>query len=69
MNMVNDYRVDSEVVYTADEIMKMLKLSKAKTYQFLDEAYRTSSPFKVIKIGKSVRVPKRGFDAWLQTFM
>lgn len=51
-------------VYTAAEIRIILGISKASTYDLLNKAYKESKPFKVIKIGKSVRVPKDSFDAW-----
>jgi hypothetical protein len=52
-------------VYTPDEIRIMLGLSKSTTYQFLNKAYEDQSPFKVIKLNTVMRVPKEGFDAWL----
>lgn len=52
-------------VYTPQEIMIILGLSRAKVYAFLNKVYETQSPFKVIKIDTSIRVPKEGFDEWL----
>lgn len=53
-------------VYSPEEIMTILGLSKTTTYQFLNKTYETQSPFKVIKINTVIRVPKEGFDAWLK---
>ena len=39
--------------------------SKATVYEFLNKAYETQSPFRVIKIKSVIRVPKEGFDEWL----
>lgn len=52
-------------VYLADDIAELLGIGRSKTYQFLDEAYKTQPPFRVIKVGKLVRVPKESFDKWL----
>lgn len=56
----------SSLVYTPEDVMKMLSLSKTTTYKFLKEAYETQSPFKVIKLHTVIRVPKEGFDLWLR---
>lgn len=53
-------------VYLASDIQRTLRLGKTKTYEFLNEVYRQKEPpFRVIKVGTSVRVPKRSFDDWL----
>lgn len=52
-------------VYCAEDIQCKLGLGKSKTYQFLAEVYHSQSPFRVIKIGKLFRVPKKSFDNWL----
>lgn len=52
-------------VYMARDIQETLGLGKSKTYEFLEEVYRKQSPFRVIKVGKLFRVPKKSFDAWL----
>lgn len=56
----------SKLVYYPSEIMVMLGISKSACYSFLNEAYEKKSPFKVIKINTSIRVPKEGFDLWLK---
>ena len=55
------------MVYLASDIQKALGLGKSKTYLFLDEVYRQreNPPFRVIKVGKLFRVPKKSFDDWL----
>jgi len=52
-------------VYLAEDIQKQLGLGRSKTYEYLEEVYKKQEPFRVIKIGKLVRVPKQSFDAWL----
>ena len=52
-------------VYEASHIQQALGLGRSKTYEYLQEVYRTQQPFRVIKIGKLFRVPKYSFDRWL----
>lgn len=52
-------------VYTATQVMEILQLGRSKAYALLDQAYRSGGkPFKVIKIGKSIRAVRVSFDAW-----
>lgn len=57
--------VTDKKVYDVEDIQKLLGIGRSKTYTYLDEVYRTQSPFRVIKIGKLFRVPKQSFDNWL----
>lgn len=53
-------------VYLAADIQRMLGIGKSKSYMFLEDVYKQKNPpFRVLKIGKLFRVPKRGFDEWL----
>lgn len=57
-------------VYLAADIQKALGLGKTKTYDFLNQVYKQQGqnpPFRVIKVGTSIRVHKQSFDAWLKT--
>jgi hypothetical protein len=54
-------------VYLAQDIQVMLGLGRTKTYEYLDEVYKEQKPFRVIKVGKLLRVPKNSFDAWLNS--
>ena len=57
--------VEIQVYYPA-EIKEILGISKSRVYTFLDEIYKAKNPpFRVIKVGKLFRVPKRSFDEWL----
>lgn len=61
----NEGTVDRQV-YLAADIQRMLGIGKSKAYPFLEDVYKQKNPpFKVLKIGKLFRVPKRGFDEWL----
>ncbi len=50
-------------VYTVQDIMAILSISKNMAYKFIKE----NPPFKVIKIGDLYRVNKESFDLWLNT--
>lgn len=54
-----------KLVYEVEEIQKMLSLGRNSTYTFLDKVYREQKPFRVLKFGKVIRVPKASFDSWL----
>lgn len=50
----------------ASDIQKALGIGKTKTYEFLNEVYEQKEPpFRVIKVGNSVRVLKKSFDSWV----
>lgn len=52
-------------VYQAQYIQEILCISRSATYNYLNEVYKSKSPFRVIKIGSTFRVPKKEFDEWL----
>ncbi len=53
-------------VYMASDIQKALGLGKTKTYDFLNQIYQQERPpFRVIKVGASIRIQKKSFDDWL----
>lgn len=54
-------------VYMAREVQQLLGIGKSKTYEYLEQVYQKQSPFRVIKVGRLYRVPKKSFDAWLDT--
>lgn len=54
-------------MYEAEDIQKILKIGKNKVYDFLEDVYSNTHFFKVIKIGKLYRVPKKSFDDWLNS--
>lgn len=70
--MMNVFREDSPInneaekkVYNVEDIQMMLSLGKNSTYSFLDKVYKEQKPFRVLKFGKVIRVPKVSFDNWL----
>ena len=69
---MNVFREDSPTnneaekkVYNVEDIQMMLSLGKNSTYSFLDKVYKEQKPFRVLKFGKVIRVPKVSFDNWL----
>ncbi len=60
-----DIEAMEKKVYLASDIQKLLGLGRSKTYEFLEEVYRNQEPFRVFRVGKLFRIPKRSFDAWL----
>ena len=50
------------LVYTVEEIAQMLAISLRSAYNLCN----STTEFRVLRIGGSIRVPKDGFDAWLR---
>lgn len=46
--------------YTVREVAEMLSISVRKAYLYCNE----TTDFKVIRIGKSIRIHKASFDQW-----
>jgi excisionase family DNA binding protein len=47
--------------YTVDEVAVLLQISRSKAYELCRQGL-----FKIIKVGRSVRVSKLSFDEWLE---
>ena len=50
------------LVYTVEEIAQMLAISLRSAYNLCN----STTEFRVLRVGGSIRVPKDGFDAWLR---
>ncbi len=50
----------SSRTYTVDEIAAMLGISRSSAYKLVKQ-----DDFSVVRIGNSIRVSKKSFDAWL----
>ena len=50
------------LVYTVEEIAQMLSISLRSAYNLCN----STTEFRVLRVGGSIRVPKDGFDAWLR---
>ena len=47
--------------YTVDQIAAMLSISRTSAYQLVKQ-----EDFRSVRIGNSIRVSKKSFDAWLE---
>ena len=50
-----------KLVYTVKEIAQMLAISQRAAYNLCN----STTEFRVLRVGGSIRVPKDSFDAWL----
>ena len=48
------------LVYTVEEIAQMLSISLRSAYNLCN----STTEFRVLRVGGSIRVPKDSFDAW-----
>ena len=51
-------------IYSVNEIAQILNISRGAAYELCRDA-----PFKVVKIGKCIRISKFSFDSWLDKTM
>ena len=51
----------TKLVYTVEEIARMLAISLRSAYNLCN----STTEFRVLRVGGSIRVPKDSFDAWL----
>ena len=51
----------TKLVYTVKEIAQMLAISLRSAYNLCN----STTEFRVLRVGGSIRVPKDSFDAWL----
>ena len=57
-----DSPATTKLVYTVEEIARMLATSLRSAYNLCN----STTEFRVLRVGGSIRIPKDGFDAWLQ---
>ena len=57
-----DSPATTKLVYTVEEIARMLAISLRSAYNLCN----STTEFRVLRVGGSIRIPKDGFDAWLQ---
>ena len=50
------------LVYTVEEIAQMLSISLRSAYNLRN----STTEFRVLRVGGSIRIPKDSFDAWLR---
>ena len=56
-----DSPATTKLVYTVNDIARMLAISLRSAYNLCN----STTEFRVLRVGGSVRVPKDSFDAWL----
>ena len=56
-----DSPATTKLVYTVEEIARMLAISLRSAYSLCN----STTEFRVLRVGGSIRVPKDSFDAWL----
>ena len=53
-------------LYDVEDLQNLLGIGRTRAYQLVKEAYEKQQPFKVIKLGKLYRIPKKPFDDWME---
>ena len=51
----------TKLVYTVKEVAQMLAISQRAVYNLCN----STTEFRVLRVGGSIRIPKDSFDAWL----
>ena len=57
-----EYPKATTLVYTVEEIAQMLSISLRSAYNLCN----STTEFRVLRVGGSIRIPKDSFDAWLR---
>lgn len=59
--------MDSKLLfYDVVDIQKMLGLGRSTTYSWIQAIFKVQEPFKVLKVGKLYKIPKKSFDEWIK---
>lgn len=56
--------VNEKKTYSVLEIADILQISKSKAYELCRDA-----DFKVIRLGRTIRISKVSFDSWLNSLL
>lgn len=48
--------------YTVKDIQKLMGIGKNKAYEYVEKVYKDQSPFPVIMVGSTYRIPKAKYD-------
>ena len=59
--MTNEF-IAKDSIYTVKEIAQILRISERSAYNFINR----TTDFKVLRIGRCLRVYRDTFDRWLQ---
>ena len=60
MSKLQERNVANEHVYTVEEIAREARISRTAAYELVKKGL-----FPVIRVGSSIRIPRKSFDAWL----
>ena len=60
MSKLQERNVANERVYTVEEIAREARISRTAAYELVKKGL-----FPVIRVGSSIRIPKKPFDAWM----
>ena len=60
--MSNEYAYGEKRTYTVSEIAEILGIGKSSAYNLVKE-----NTFRTIRIGKTIRISRKSFDAWLNS--
>lgn len=52
---------EETAVYTVEQIARLLAISRRSAYNLCN----STTEFRVLRVGGSIRIPKDSFDAWL----
>ena len=59
--MTNEF-ITKDSIYTVKEIAQILRISERSAYNFINK----TTEFKVLRVGRCLRVYRDTFDRWLQ---
>ena len=59
--ITKENKIQESRTYSVADISAMLNISRASAYQLTGKGY-----FKVLRIGKMIRISKKSFDEWLE---
>ena len=62
VNSPTDSLKATTLVYTVEEIAQMLSISLRSAYNLCN----STTEFRVLRVGGSIRIPKDSFDTWLR---
>ena len=61
----NGYLSGVTFLDVTEDVQNLLGLGRSKAYEFIENVYYDRKPFRVLKIGRSYRIPCNSFDRWL----
>ena len=62
MEVIN---IEEKRMYEIEDVQNMLGICRTNAYELVKKAYKNQGPFRVIKVGRLYRIPKKSFDNWL----